>query len=130
MQNTKYYLCKQTAMPQGAPYIHSGDPAYAPPVLRAPSPSSSIGTEYPPDESTQAEEFMTEEDFVKKLKLNHPWITEAWSWRDPLLPKPKDAAQEARERRISSRVPPFTESVSEQKCIWPFWNFSGARSSE
>ena len=84
-------------MPQGAPYIHSGDPAYAPPVLRAPSPSSSIGTDYPGDESTQAEEFMTERDFVQRLKLDDPREDEAAANRDPLLPKPKDAQQEARQ---------------------------------
>ena len=86
---------RQTVMPQGAPYTHGGDPAYAPPVLRAPSPSSSIGTEYPPDESTQEEEFMTESDFVKRLQLNEPWFPEAVAYREPLLPKPTNPTQEA-----------------------------------
>ena len=39
-------------MPQAStPYVHSGDAAYGGPVLRAPSPSSSIGTDYGEDET-------------------------------------------------------------------------------
>ena len=40
---------------------------------------------------------MTERDFVQRLKLDDPREDEAAANRDPLLPKPKDAQQEARQ---------------------------------
>lgn len=89
-------VCK---MPQiGAPYIHSGDPAYAPPLLRAPSPSSSIGTDYGPDETSYEDAHKSQNQFVNdiqaRLKLNEPRMEEAQANRDPLLPKPKDPQEE------------------------------------
>ncbi|KAI0685805.1 hypothetical protein BC835DRAFT_492599 [Cytidiella melzeri] len=78
-----------------APYIHSGDPAYAPPVLRAPSPSSSIGTDYGPDETTPEEARMTEVDFLRQLKLADSRNEEHLASQEPLLPKPKDAQHES-----------------------------------
>lgn len=89
-------------MPQSsAPYIHSGDPAYAPPLLRAPSPSSSIGTDYGPDETTPEEKQKSQSEFVKaiqdRLRLNDARPEETAANSDPLLPKPKDAHEEAGE---------------------------------
>jgi hypothetical protein len=79
-----------------APYIHSGDPAYAPPVLRAPSPSSSIGTEYEQDATTFEEYTLEEEDILQKLRLAEARDEEHIANQDPLLPKPGNPEEETR----------------------------------
>lgn len=80
------------------PYVHSGDPAYAPPLLRAPSPTSSIGTDYGPDEPHGAEHLMSDAEFARmcqdKLKLNNVRREEEFANFDPLLPKCKTEEEE------------------------------------
>ena len=79
-----------------APYIHSGDPAYAPPVLRAPSPSSSIGTEYEQDATTIEEYHLSEHELLEKLKLTESRDEELVANQDPLLTRPVNPEEEAR----------------------------------
>ncbi|TCD70169.1 hypothetical protein EIP91_004639 [Steccherinum ochraceum] len=73
-------------------HIFAGDAVYAPPVLRAPSPSSSIGTDYGPDETSIADLEMSPEDFKlmveAELALNQPRPEETLACAEPLLPKP------------------------------------------
>ncbi|KIP10203.1 hypothetical protein PHLGIDRAFT_66002 [Phlebiopsis gigantea 11061_1 CR5-6] len=80
------------------PYVHSGDPAYAPPLLRAPSPTSSIGTDYGPDEPEADENLLSDNAFARtcqaKLRLNEARKEEEFACFDPLLPKCIDAEQE------------------------------------
>src|SRR5882762_2811126 len=67
------------------PHIHS--PSYAPPVLRAPSPASSIGTSYAPDATslsdTEAElsQAAFEQKWGGKLRLGREFARE-WNRED------------------------------------------------
>ncbi|GJE97126.1 hypothetical protein PsYK624_133370 [Phanerochaete sordida] len=80
------------------PYVHSGDPGYAPPVLRAPSPTDSIGTDYGPDETTPDEESLTDAEFDlmcrQHLRLGDVRPDEMRANIDPILPKPKNVDEE------------------------------------
>ncbi|KAG6844037.1 hypothetical protein H0H87_010361 [Tephrocybe sp. NHM501043] len=66
---------------------------YAPPVLRAPSPASSIGTVYGEDQTSfsDCEEHITQPAFEKKweerLALNVPRPEELLADQEPLLPR-------------------------------------------
>ncbi|KAL4073207.1 hypothetical protein V8B97DRAFT_198033 [Scleroderma yunnanense] len=57
--------------------IHTGDPAYASPVIRPPSPASSVGTAYGPDQTSQSDIELSKEDFEQKWlgKLNLDGLT-------------------------------------------------------
>lgn len=82
-----------------APLIHTGDPAYASPVIRAPSPASSVGTAYGPDESTQSDSELSPEAFQKKwsakLKLDSPRIEEElMSFSALIQPPPQNQMEE------------------------------------
>ena len=72
-------------MPTG--HIHTGDPPYAPPLLRAASPSSSIGTEYD-DDTTTFEEYERITHNLDSL-LKRPREEEELAIKDPLLHRPK-----------------------------------------
>lgn len=73
---------------------------YPPPVLRAPSPASSIGTTYGPDQtsSSDSESQLTESQFVRKweekLGLGKPSREELKANESPLVPKPNSEAEE------------------------------------
>lgn len=75
-------------------HIHPGDPPYAPPLLRAASPSSSIGTDYGPDQTSTSDAQMTAEQFhlvcEQKLLLHMPGPDEQEALVDPLLQRPKN----------------------------------------
>lgn len=112
-------------MPQNsATYIHSGDSAYAPPVLRAPSPSSSIGTDYGPDETTPEEASMSNfalmHSINHRLRLNEPSAEELKAERDPLLPKPRDAQHEQRELLLLSytSLAIYLTSLNDSAICW------------
>ena len=79
-------------MPAG--HIHTGDPPYAPPLLRAASPSSSIGTTYDEDSTTTQDDQMSKEQFSlvceQRLLINMPRQEEIDANVDPLFPKPKN----------------------------------------
>ncbi|KAI0354857.1 hypothetical protein OH77DRAFT_1590235 [Trametes cingulata] len=76
------------------PYIvHPTDLPYVPTIMRAPSPSSTIGTDYGPDETDFADSELSERDFVRKCEemagINRPRPEEEEANRDPLLhPRP------------------------------------------
>jgi len=85
-------------MPQAHHYIHAGGPQYAPPLLRAPSPSSSIGTAYGGDETSLSDKELSQEEFERKceemLGLHAPREEELWAALEPRLPRPKTALDE------------------------------------
>ncbi|KIJ64416.1 hypothetical protein HYDPIDRAFT_132255 [Hydnomerulius pinastri MD-312] len=79
--------------------IHTGDPAYASPVIRAPSPASSVGTAYGPDETAQSDSELSQEAFEQKwsakLKLDGPKIEEELKSFSALIqPLPQNPAEE------------------------------------
>ncbi|THH30035.1 hypothetical protein EUX98_g4140 [Antrodiella citrinella] len=81
-------------------HIYTGDAVYAPPVLRAPSPSSSIGTDYGPDETPIAEQALSLEEFnvkmERQLRLDSPRPEETFADEEPLLPRnPHPQAEKA-----------------------------------
>ncbi|EGN98575.1 hypothetical protein SERLA73DRAFT_110133 [Serpula lacrymans var. lacrymans S7.3] len=81
-----------------AQQIHTGDPAYASPVIRAPSPASSVGTAYGPDETSLSDMELSQDAFEKKcleaLKLDWQKEEEIRADRTPLIQKPKTQAEE------------------------------------
>lgn len=82
-----------------APVIHTGDTAYASPVIRAPSPASSVGTAYGPDESNQSDQELSPEAFEQKwsskLRLDSPRIEEElMSFSALIQPLPNNQAEE------------------------------------
>lgn len=87
-------------MPQAThQFFHAGQPQYAPPVLRAPSPSSSIGTAYGPDETSLEDRDLGQEAFERRcedrLRLRQPRPEEVRANEDPLIrPRPKTAPEE------------------------------------
>lgn len=82
-----------------APLIHTGDPAYASPIIRAPSPASSVGTAYGPDETTQSDSELSPDAFERKwsskLKLDAPRIEEElMSFSALIQPLPQNQVEE------------------------------------
>ncbi|KAI0081544.1 hypothetical protein K474DRAFT_1613218, partial [Panus rudis PR-1116 ss-1] len=79
-------------------HINLADPAYAPSLVRPPSPSSSIGTDYGPDQTTAEEAQLTRDEFAAeceaKLKLNEPRPEEIEASKPILLRRPKTQAEE------------------------------------
>lgn len=80
------------------PFIHNTDTAYAPPLLRAASPTSSIGTDYGPDETSIDDARMTDAEFDAHcklmLQLEQPRREEMMANQDPLVPKPRPGPDE------------------------------------
>ncbi|KAH0585926.1 hypothetical protein J132_00584 [Termitomyces sp. J132] len=76
---------------------------YAPPVLRAPSPASSIGTVYDEDQtaSSDREEQISQSSFEAKweerLALHIPRPEELLADQDPLLPRPPIGSAEEKQ---------------------------------
>jgi hypothetical protein len=78
---------------------------YAPPVLRAPSPASSVGTAYAEDQTSfsDSEHHLSQTAFEKK-------------WEDRLeLDKPRKEELMANLRPLIPRPPPGSD---EEKCKW------------
>lgn len=80
-------------MPNQPYIVHPTDLQYVPTIMRAPSPSSTIGTDYGPDETTIVDSELSEHDFVRKCEemvgINRPRPEEDEANRDPLvLPRP------------------------------------------
>ena len=80
-------------MPNQPYIVHPADLQYVPTIMRAPSPSSTIGTEYGPDETTSVDSELPERDFVRKCEemigISRPRPEEDEANRDPLiLPRP------------------------------------------
>lgn len=83
----------QTTMPSQQFIVHPADLPYVPTIMRAPSPSSTIGTDYGPDETDLADSELSEREFVRKCEgmagINRPRPEEDEANRDPLLhPRP------------------------------------------
>jgi hypothetical protein len=82
---------------------------YAPPVLRAASPASSVGTAYGADQTalSDTEEMLPQHAFERKweerLGLGMPRPEELKTLESPLLPPPNGAAEE-KGRQSSSRM--------------------------
>ena len=57
--------------------------------MRAPSPSSTIGTDYAPDQTTMVDSELSDSDFARKCEetigLNNPRADEDEANRDPLI---------------------------------------------
>ncbi|KAI0789821.1 hypothetical protein C8Q75DRAFT_733602 [Abortiporus biennis] len=72
--------------------IHTGDLPYAPPLLRAPSPSSSIGTDYGPDETSLDDSRMASDAFTRmcdaQIALTAPSEEEIKANESPLIKRP------------------------------------------
>lgn len=81
-----------------AQQIHPGDPAYAPPLIRPPSPASSIGTVYGADETSLSDSELDQVHFAEKcerlLNLHMQSDPERRAMRLVLLPKPSTAQEE------------------------------------
>lgn len=90
------------------PYIvHPTDLQYVPTIMRAPSPSSTIGTDYGPDETTMVDSELSERDFERKCEelvgLYRPRPEEEEANREPLLyPRYNDLSAGERKRMYSS----------------------------
>ena len=81
-----------------AHHINLADPAYSPSLVRPASPSSSIGTDYGDDETTQDEWAMSAKAFAKecedRIKLTLPRPEEEEANKEILLKRPKTQADE------------------------------------
>ena len=75
------------------------NPEYAPPVLRVPSPTSSVGTTYGPDQTsfsdTELSQPAFENKWLAKLNLNKPRKEEEEADEDPLILRPKSKEEES-----------------------------------
>ncbi|KAF9445383.1 hypothetical protein P691DRAFT_611101, partial [Macrolepiota fuliginosa MF-IS2] len=75
-------------------------PEYAPPVLRAPSPASSVGTTYGPDQTSlsdsehQISQVAFERKWLAKLDLDKPRKEEEEANESPLIPRTKNKEEE------------------------------------
>jgi len=71
---------------------------YAPPVLRAPSPASSIGTTYGEDQTSFSDSELSQGSFEKKweelLWLGFAGVEGQSANRDPLLPRAPEGSSE------------------------------------
>lgn len=78
--------------------IHAGDPAYASPVIRPPSPTSSVGTAYGPDDTSLSDSGLSQDVFEQKwianLKLDEPKHDEVHNLKDPLITCPSDPQEQ------------------------------------
>jgi len=80
-------------------HVHTADPVYATPVLRAPSPTGSLSTEYGPDEGGSENE-LSDENFAKLCEeriglRKKPSETDRESTAfHVLIPKPRDKNEE------------------------------------
>lgn len=83
----------------GPRHTHTVDPVYAPPVLRAPSPTDSISTEYGLDETSIADKALSDEDFAKRVDLEIGLRKTKWSEvgvpKSVLLGRTPDSKEEA-----------------------------------
>jgi hypothetical protein len=84
--------------------IHAGDPAYASPVIRPPSPASSVGTAYGPDDTSLSDSGLSQDVFEQKwianLRLDEPKHDEIHNLKDPLIICPSDPQEQKRELNI------------------------------
>jgi hypothetical protein len=80
------------------------NPEYASPVIRDPSPASSVGTVYGPDQTPSSDEELDQAAFERKwdyevagaLHLHKLTAEEEAANKDPLIARPSTAAEERR----------------------------------
>jgi hypothetical protein len=81
-----------------AQQIHSGDPGYAPPLIRPPSPASSIGTADEPDETSASDTELDDAAFDAEQRArlfpDGPPEQELRAMRSVLLPRMKTREEE------------------------------------
>lgn len=83
---------------------------YASPVLRAPSPASSVGTAYGPDQTAHSDtenqlpQAVFEKKWEERLGLGLPRKEEVEAISSPLLTPPKSAAEEKGEGLFHIKV--------------------------
>ncbi|KAI0661992.1 hypothetical protein C8Q70DRAFT_909599 [Cubamyces menziesii] len=80
-------------MPTQQYIVHPTDLPYVPTIMRAPSPSSTIGTDYGQDDTDFADAELSDRDFARKCEemigLSRPRPEEEEANRDPLVqPRP------------------------------------------
>ena len=95
-------------MPNQPYIVHPTDLQYVPTIMRAPSPSSTIGTDYGPDETTIVDSELSEHDFVRKCEemvgISHLRPEEDEANRDPLVhPRPLRHKLTPNEEKRASR---------------------------
>ncbi|KAI6123382.1 hypothetical protein EDD16DRAFT_1704333 [Pisolithus croceorrhizus] len=94
-------------MPNHAQLIHASDPAYAPPVIRPPSPASSVGTVYEPDQTSQSDTELSKEEFeqkwLAKLHLDDLKIEEEDNLR-PVLIDPRPPPDSPEEKLLVQNI--------------------------
>ncbi|KIO06139.1 hypothetical protein M404DRAFT_74033, partial [Pisolithus tinctorius Marx 270] len=90
-----------------AQLIHASDPAYAPPVIRPPSPASSVGTVYEPDQTSQSDVELSKEEFeqkwLAKLHLGDLKIEEEDKLR-PVLIDPRPPPDSPEEKLLVQNI--------------------------
>jgi hypothetical protein len=97
------------------------NPEYADPVIREPSPASSVGTVYGPDQTTSSDEELDQADFERKweAKLNLRLPTKAEEdaeLHDPLLPRPSTAVEEQEQfQRTLNKLRAAVEELEENE---------------
>ncbi|KAH7925583.1 hypothetical protein BV22DRAFT_1064640 [Leucogyrophana mollusca] len=83
---------------QHAQVMLAGDPAYGSPVIRPPSPASSIGTAYPADDTSLSDVELSQDAFDRKwtakLRLDWPKDEELRKDDSPLISPPRNPAEE------------------------------------
>jgi hypothetical protein len=74
------------------------NPEYADPVIREPSPASSVGTVYGPDQTASSDDELDQPTFERKwedrLDLRRATRDEELADADPLFPRPSTAVEE------------------------------------
>ena len=85
-------------------HLHNMDPTYAPPVIHAPSPSTSLTTEYAPDATSLSDQELTDEEFSRKCEEMIGLGQRTAESTMILLPKPQTAAEEKSTMPLSFRV--------------------------
>ena len=100
-------------MPSQPYIVHPTDFQYAPTIMRAPSPSSSIGTEYGQDDTNMVDLELSEREFARKCEetigLGKPRPEEEEANRDPLVhPRPlRQKLTQSEEKRTYPSAQPY-----------------------
>lgn len=122
--------CLRSKMPNSQ-LIHGGDPAYAPPVIRPPSPASSVGTAYQADQTSQSDTELSKEEFEQKWlgKLNLDGLAIEEDKSRPVLIEshPQEGSPEEKRMYIDSHRE--NNSMFLQSFLRAFFRGSGHASS-
>ena len=82
----------------GSRHIHTANPVYSQPVLRAASPTNTITTEYGEDETSLSDRELDDEQFAAKVEMNigirQREDVMPCTGLHVLLPKPRNSMEE------------------------------------